>query len=262
MKPKISVIVPIYNTEKYLEKCLDTLVNQTLEDIEIILINDGSPDNSEKIVEKYIDKYQDKIVYYKKENEGQGVARNYGIDIARGQFISFVDSDDYIDKTMFEKLYNKAIENKADKESDSGIIEVVEVTDEEVARIKFTNVKGYNQFYLYVEIPASDKSSAVTGVMKFPNNLSLVNGYVSSGITNGNRYYHLIANKNNGIWNVKFGLATTKGQDATVALKHSISGFNLNDTRYQGEFGSVEFASITSGVYLPVGTRIELRGAK
>jgi len=124
MKPKISVIVPIYNVEEYLEKCLDSLVNQTLKDIEIILINDGSPDNSEEIVKKYLKKYKEKIIYYKKENEGQGIARNYGINLAKGEFISFVDSDDYIDETMFEKLYNKAIEEKSDIVASIGFIEV------------------------------------------------------------------------------------------------------------------------------------------
>lgn len=124
MKPKISVIVPIYNVEEYLDKCLDSLVNQTLKDIEIILINDGSPDNSEKIVKKYIKEYGEKIIYHKKENEGQGIARNYGIDLAKGEFISFVDSDDYIDKTMFEKLYNKYLEEKSDIVTSIGFIEV------------------------------------------------------------------------------------------------------------------------------------------
>jgi len=124
MKPKVSVIVPIYNTESYLEKCLDTLVNQTLKDIEIILINDGSPDNSEKIVEIYLKKYPEKIIYHKKENEGQGIARNYGLSLAKGEFISFVDSDDYVDITIFEKLYNKAIKDKSDIVSTTGFIEV------------------------------------------------------------------------------------------------------------------------------------------
>jgi len=124
MKPKISIIVPIYNVEEYLEKCLDSLVNQTLKDIEIILINDGSKDNSEKIVNKYLKKYEKKIIYHKKKNEGQGIARNYGINLAKGEFISFVDSDDYIDETMFEKLYNKAIEEKSDIVASIGFIEV------------------------------------------------------------------------------------------------------------------------------------------
>lgn len=171
MKPKISVIVPIYNTEKYLEKCLDTLVNQTLEDIEIILINDGSPDHSEKIVEKYMDKYQDKIVYYKKENEGQGVARNYGIDIARGQFISFVDSDDYIDKTMFEKLYNKAIEDKADIVSTTGFIEVRgnELVDK---KFEFDDIDFYTRYILNNSGPVAKiikKDIIVKNKLYFPN---------------------------------------------------------------------------------------------
>lgn len=114
MKPLISIIVPIYNTERYLEKCLDSLVNQTLKNIEIILINDGSPDNSEKIIKKYLKKYSDKIVYYKKENEGQGVARNYAIKLARGEYLTFVDSDDFVEKTMLEELYNKVKDESAD----------------------------------------------------------------------------------------------------------------------------------------------------
>lgn len=124
MKPKISVIVPIYNVEEYLEKCLDSLVNQTLKELEIILINDGSPDKSEDIVKKYLKKYSEKIVYHKKINEGQGVARNYALSIAKGEYISFVDSDDYIDLTMFEKLYNKAKEDKSDIVASVGFIEV------------------------------------------------------------------------------------------------------------------------------------------
>lgn len=114
MKPLISIIVPIYNTESYLEKCLDSLVNQTLKNIEIILINDGSLDNSEKIIKKYLKKYSDKIVYYKKENEGQGVARNYAIKLARGEYLTFVDSDDFVEETMLEELYKKAKDESSD----------------------------------------------------------------------------------------------------------------------------------------------------
>ena len=124
MEVKISVIVPIYNTEKYLRKCLDSLVNQTLKDIEIILINDGSPDNSENIVSEYLERYPDKIVYHKKKNEGQGVARNLGIKMAKGDFVSFVDSDDYVDVTIFEKLYKKAVESGASLVFSEGLIEV------------------------------------------------------------------------------------------------------------------------------------------
>lgn len=108
---KVSVIVPVYNVETYIEKCLESLVNQTLKDIEIIVINDGSPDNSQKIIDKYVEAYPKKCKSYKKQNGGLSSARNYGLKKARGEYISFIDSDDYIDVTMLEKMYNKAISN-------------------------------------------------------------------------------------------------------------------------------------------------------
>lgn len=110
---KVSVIVPVYNAEKYFEKCLNSLVNQTLKDIEIIVVNDGSTDNSEKILKKFLAKYKN-IVYFKKENSGQSDARNLGISHAKGDYLGFIDSDDYIALDMFEKLYNKAISDDFD----------------------------------------------------------------------------------------------------------------------------------------------------
>ena len=111
---KVSVIVPVYNMEKYLEKCMDSLVNQTLEDIEIIAINDGSKDNSLKILKAYEKKYPKKVKIIDQENGGISVARNNGLDIATGQYIGFVDSDDYVKLDMFEKLYNKIEKTKSD----------------------------------------------------------------------------------------------------------------------------------------------------
>ena len=111
---KISVIVPVYNVEKYIDKCLDSLVNQTLEDIEIIMVNDGSPDNSQKIIDKYAKKYPNKVKSYIKENGGQGSARNLGLEHASGKYISFVDSDDWIDKNALEEMYNLANKNNSD----------------------------------------------------------------------------------------------------------------------------------------------------
>ena len=110
---KVSVIVPVYNVYEYLSKCLDSLVNQTLKDIEIIVVNDGTKDDSESIIKKYLKKYKN-IIYIKKENGGQGSARNEGIKHATGEYIGYVDSDDYIELSMYEKLYNKAIEENAD----------------------------------------------------------------------------------------------------------------------------------------------------
>lgn len=110
---KVSVIVPVYNVYDYIEKCLDSLVNQTLKDIEIIVVNDGSPDNSQEIIDKYAKKYKN-IKSYIKENGGLSDARNYGIKYASGEYIAFLDSDDYVKLDMYEKMYNKAKEANYD----------------------------------------------------------------------------------------------------------------------------------------------------
>lgn len=101
---KVSIIVPVYNTSKQLRKCLNSLVNQTEKDIEIIIINDGSTDNSEKIISEYKNNYNELIKYYSKKNEGIAKARNFGIEKANSDYILFIDSDDYIDETLIEKL--------------------------------------------------------------------------------------------------------------------------------------------------------------
>ena len=112
-KVKVSVIVPVYKTLEYLPKCLTSLVNQTLKEIEIIVVNDGSPDDSERLIKEYAKKYSN-IKYYKKDNGGLSSARNYGIKYATGEYIGFVDSDDYVSFDMYEKLYKKAISTKSD----------------------------------------------------------------------------------------------------------------------------------------------------
>ena len=101
---KISVIIPVYNVEKYLEPCLDSVINQTFKDIEIICVNDGSTDNSRKILEEYKDK-DSRIIIVDKENGGLSSARNSGMKVATGEFLSFIDSDDWVELTMLEKLY-------------------------------------------------------------------------------------------------------------------------------------------------------------
>lgn len=113
MMPKVSIIIPVYNVEKYLRECLDSVVNQTLTDIEIICINDGSTDNSLKILEEYASQ-DNRIKIINQENQGAGAARNKGLEIAEGEYISFLDSDDFFDLRMLEKLYDKATETNAD----------------------------------------------------------------------------------------------------------------------------------------------------
>ena len=108
---KISIIVPVYNCEKYIEKCIKSLINQTLKDIEIIFVNDGSTDNSKSILESFTDP---RIKILEKKNSGQSSARNIGLDIAQGEYIGFVDSDDWVDEDYFERLYNTAKKYDAD----------------------------------------------------------------------------------------------------------------------------------------------------
>lgn len=105
---KVSVIVPVYNVEKYLRKCLGSLVSQTLQDIEIIVVDDGSGDHSQEIIDEFSEKYPEKIRSFTKENGGLSDARNYGLDRATGEFIGFVDSDDYVTATMFGEMYDLA----------------------------------------------------------------------------------------------------------------------------------------------------------
>jgi len=111
---KVSVIVPVYNVELYLEKCLLSLVNQTLQDVEIIVVNDGSKDHSQQIIEKFQQEYPEKIFGFTKENGGLSDARNFGIDRARGKYIGFVDSDDYVSETMFKEMLNIAEKHQAE----------------------------------------------------------------------------------------------------------------------------------------------------
>ena len=100
----ISVVLPIYNVEKYLRRCLDSVVNQTYKNLEILLINDGSTDNCLKICEEYA-KSDNRVQVINKNNAGLGMARNTGIDYAKGEYICFFDSDDYIELNTIEKLY-------------------------------------------------------------------------------------------------------------------------------------------------------------
>lgn len=113
MQSKVSIIIPIFNAEKYLEQCIESAINQTIRDIEIILINDGSTDSSEVICKKYASQ-DSRIIYYYKENEGLAAARQDGIERASGEYIGFIDSDDWVEPEMYEKMYVAAQSNNAD----------------------------------------------------------------------------------------------------------------------------------------------------
>lgn len=164
--PKVSVIVPIYNTEKYLRKCLDSIINQTLNDIEIICINDGSTDSSAEILEEYAT-HDNRIRIITQANSGLSEARNSGMRIAAGEYIGFVDSDDYIDLDYYEKLYCTAIKNNADiacsgiiRESDKKNKILIRYEKEEVfttIKNKFENAKVPEHCYVWNKIYKTEK---------------------------------------------------------------------------------------------------------
>lgn len=108
----ISIIVPVYKVEKYLKKCLDSIINQTYKNLEIIIVDDGSPDGCPNICDEY-SKKDDRIKVIHQKNMGLSIARNNGIKLATGEYIGFVDSDDFIEPTMYEDLYNAIIKNNA-----------------------------------------------------------------------------------------------------------------------------------------------------
>ena len=111
---KVSIIIPCYSVERYLNRCMDTIVNQTLKDIEIILVDDKSPDRVPEMCDEWAKKDKRIKVIHKKKNEGLGLARNTGLEIATGDYVAFVDSDDYVDTEMFSRLYEKAVETQSD----------------------------------------------------------------------------------------------------------------------------------------------------
>lgn len=154
----ISIIVPIYNAEKFIKKCVDSLLNQTKKELEFILINDGSTDKTHDILKTYKDK---RIKYFKNKNQGIGKTRNFGIEKATGKYIIFIDSDDYIAPTTCEELYNKAIKEKADvvvcdffKVYDNGSIEDINLPSFKTSKLKDNpnilidiNLSPWNKIY-------------------------------------------------------------------------------------------------------------------
>lgn len=133
MKTKVSVIVPIYNSESYIDKCIQSIINQTMKDIEIILVDDGSTDKSIEIINKYAEKDK-RITIIKQKNKGVSSVRNYGISVAAGDFITFVDSDDFIEKDMLESLYSEAIDNNCDV-----ILSGIKIINNNIIEYKFNS---------------------------------------------------------------------------------------------------------------------------
>ena len=174
--PKISIIIPVYNAEEYLKRCLNSIVNQTLKDIEIICVNDCSIDNSLEILNSYAQRDNRIKVIDCKTNGGESKARNIGLDNSTGEFLAFVDNDDELDLDFYEKLYKKAIEENADIAKAE--VHIIDYTQKDVypetnALIKKNNSALYFTFYWWTAIY---KSSLIK-----ENNIRLIENYPLGG---------------------------------------------------------------------------------
>lgn len=178
---KVSVIIPVYNSEKYLQRCLDSVINQTLEDIEVICVNDCSTDRSLKVLQEYAKKdCRIKIINLKK-NKGAAGARNIGIKKAEGEYIAFVDSDDYLDLRFYQKLYHKAIKNHSDVVK--GNIKLIS-SEKDIKKEVFYDInkdvvqnKGY--FYHSFTTAIYDLNFIKQNKIYFPNNNNFEDPYFS-----------------------------------------------------------------------------------
>ena len=232
---KISIIIPVYNVEKYLERCLNSIVNQTLYDLEIICINDGSPDNSLEILERY-SKQDKRIKIINQENSGLSVARNTGMEIAVCEYIGFVDSDDWVDSNFYENLYNSAKKYNTD-------IAVASVLRERIKyssyRIKYNNEKVYtekseifnacdcpNICYVWNKIYKTEFFKSQN--LKFQEGMffedilftTKILGNSKSLVTVPNTYYHYMVNDGTSI--VKSNHTLKKNQDRYNNQKEAI----------------------------------------
>ena len=141
---KFSIIVPVYNVEMYLGACLDSILNQSYKDFEVIVVNDGTKDNSQDIIDEYVKK-DDRIRGFKKKNGGLSDARNFGVGKAKGDYLLFVDSDDDINPLLLENI-NKEIEKNDPELIRFQIVKVTEEEKEENCSALFENVSGLEAF--------------------------------------------------------------------------------------------------------------------
>ena len=147
MSVKVSVILPVYNASDYLHQCMDSIVGQTLKDIEIICVDDGSTDNSLDILKEYEQKDK-RVKVIQQKNAGAGAARNNGLSIATGEYLSFLDSDDFFEPDMLEKAYEKAKEENFLGTDDSSLVEKyggkVKISLGDYGNIKITTIEDIN----------------------------------------------------------------------------------------------------------------------
>ena len=171
MDKKVSIIIPVYNVEKYLRQCLDSVVNQTFKDFECICINDGSTDNSYNILKEYVQKDNRFTVINLPENKGQGNARNRGLKIAKGKYIIFIDSDDWVKENHIEQLYNNIEKNNTD-------VVIAEIIKYDNAANSFITNKNYCYYNKTIKSIADKKKLVLSAPMLLTQSLIINKNFI------------------------------------------------------------------------------------
>lgn len=214
MSPKVSIIVPVYNAEKHLRQCLDSIINQTLKEIQIIIINDGSTDNSKEIILDCVSK-DDRIVFIDSTNEGVSLARNKGIEKASGKYIGFVDADDYVDPKMYEKLFDVAEKQNAS----------LAICNAMVVAEKMESQKRLQLNDECVEV--SDRTVLMLDFLRFKYDYANWNKIYASQII---KEYHLEFHKDLAIWeDLLFNLEFIAYLNKMVTLDESLYYYRIHN---------------------------------
>lgn len=217
-KPLISIIVPIYNSEKFIERCIISLISQTYNKIEIILINDGSKDLTASICKKYMRKYAKKIVYIERENKGRSYSRNEGIKLAKGKYILFVDSDDYLKLDACQKLSEMIRQNNFD----IIVFNYLEISEQNINERKIKNkntLLHYNNYVTYCWNKIFKKEHILENKISFPEDINnsedFYFSFLALAFTKNVGYlneelYNYVQHGENSIFNIKNRYDTLK----------------------------------------------------
>jgi len=214
LSTKLSIIVPVYNAEKHLRQCLDSIINQTLKEIQVIIINDGSTDKSKQIILDYVGK-DDRILFIDSANEGVSAARNKGMEKATGKYVGFVDADDYLDRTMYQRLFDISEE----KNVSLAICNTMVVAD---------SVEPKKRLPLKNEcLVVSDKADLVLDFLGFKYDYANWNKIYASQIIKDN---HLEFHKSMAIWeDLLFNLEFIAYTNKMVTLDESLYYYRIHD---------------------------------
>lgn len=248
---KVSIIIPSYNVENFIEKCISSLLKQTYNNIEIIVVNDGSKDNTGKIVKSIADNNSN-VLYYEKENGGASSARNYGIDKATGDYILFVDSDDYVNDEYVESLVNCikeddsfALATNIEIEKEDGW-KKYELSNEISTFFRYPSVciRLYNKKYID-EINLRFSKSSHGEDLEFTSKLFIYNNKCS--IADNSTYYYVYNDKS----------ATRTNDEHFISIMDSLEGietFAKENNKYEENYSVIEFIYILHVLYYLVKT--------